>query len=101
MAFDGPAEQLSIRGIVEHVSLGNSMSEKLASQVRRAAIYSVGIAGGVGLALLAVFGVLDDTIEMRLYRNCVKAYQDSPICLTEKGAPRLGLEGAGPKSGAP
>ncbi len=31
-----------------------------ASQVRRAAIYSVGIAGGVALALLVMFGLLDD-----------------------------------------
>ncbi|UPT90294.1 hypothetical protein HAP41_0000015910 [Bradyrhizobium barranii subsp. apii] len=42
-----------------------------ASQVRRAAIYSVGMAGGVALALLVMFGLLDDAIEMRLYKNCL------------------------------
>ena len=59
------------------------------SQLQRAAIYSGGMAGGVGLALLILFGLFDGGIERRLYANCVRAYQDSPICLTEHPASRL------------
>ncbi|MCS3979249.1 hypothetical protein M2191_003932 [Bradyrhizobium japonicum] len=59
--------------------------------MRHAAIHSVGMAGVVALTLLVVFGLFDDVIEKRLYRNFVRAYQDSPICLTEKRALRLGF----------
>ncbi|UPT94696.1 hypothetical protein J4G48_0036285 [Bradyrhizobium barranii subsp. apii] len=63
-----------------------------ASQVRRAAIYLVGMAGGVALALLVMFGLLDDAIEMRLYKNCLRAHRDLPMaCLTEERALRLGF----------
>lgn len=62
-----------------------------ASQVRRAAIYSVGIAGGVGLALIAIFGLFDDALAKRMYRNCLAGHPDRPfLCLTEESA--LGLE---------
>lgn len=59
-------------------------------QVRRAAIYSVGIAGGVGLALLAIFGLFNDALERRMYRNCLAGHSDRPfLCLTEERAIRL------------
>lgn len=63
-----------------------------ASLVRRAAIYAVGMAGGVGIALFVVLGLLDDAIERRLYWNCLRAHPDlSIVCLTEERALRLGF----------
>jgi hypothetical protein len=59
---------------------------------RRFAIYSVGMATCVGFTLLAMFGALDDAIDMRMYRNCLKVHPtESMACLTEERALRLGF----------
>lgn len=61
-----------------------------ASRVRRAAICSIGMAGGVGLVLLAIFGLFDDALERRMYRGCLTGHPDRPfLCLTEERALRL------------
>lgn len=62
------------------------------SQVRRAAIFSMGMAGGVELTLLAIFGLFDDAIEMRMYRNCLRAHPtQSVVCMTEDRVLRYGF----------
>lgn len=62
------------------------------SVARRFAVYSLGIAGGVGLALVVILGLFDEAIEMRLYRNCLRAYPEQSLaCLTEERAVRFGF----------
>ncbi|APG10511.1 hypothetical protein BKD09_19475 [Bradyrhizobium japonicum] len=55
----------------------------LTSRVQHAVICSAAMAADVGLSLLVVFGLFGELIEKRMYANCVRVYQQSPLCLAE------------------